>query len=120
MIVNTRTCEVILARAKVCAGFFSRLAGLQWQRKLDAGAGLLFKCRRSSRLFATAHSLGMRFDIAVLWLDEDFTIVDMKLSRTWRIAHVPKAAARYYLEADPALLDKARIGDGLSIDEAIA
>ncbi len=118
-VVNARTGEIILARVEVCAGFFSRLAGLQFRRQLDARSGMLFRCHKQSRLFCTPHTFGMRFDIAVLWLDGDLTVVDMRLARPWRIAHVPKAPAMYYLEAAPAILDCARIGDTLRIDEAI-
>lgn len=111
---------MVLARAKVCAGFFSRLRGLQFASELEANEGLIFVRGGSSRLAAAIHTLCLRFDIGVVWLDEDFRVVDKKLAKPWRFAHVPRAAAMYYLEAQPTILDRVAIGDHLRIDEAAA
>lgn len=118
-IVNLRTCQVVLARASIRAGFLSRLIGLQFRSCLGAGEGLLFVCARPGRLAATVHTLGLRYPIGVLWLDADSRVVDKKLARPWRFAHVPKAAAMYYLEANPDVLGSAQIGDQLRIDEVV-
>ena len=117
-ISNLRTGNVLLARASVRASFFSRLAGLQFKRRLVAGQGALFVCSRAGRLPAAVHTLGMRSAIAVIWLDAELKVVDLRLAKPWRFAHVPKAAAMYYLEAHPSILDQVKISDQLSIGEA--
>ena len=120
VVLNKRTGQVILARAEFCAGFFSRLIGLQFRRHLDDTEGIIFVCHSSSRLSAAIHTMGLRFSIGVVWLDTELTVVDMKLAKPWRFAHVPKAPAMYYLEANPSILDMVQIGDQLRIDEVVA
>ena len=78
---------------------------------------MIFLCARPGRLTAAVHTLGFRFAIGVVWLDAELKVVDKKLALPGRFAHVPKAAAMYYLEANPAILDLTRIGDQLRIDE---
>ena len=117
---NTRTNETVLARAKYCAGFFSRLLGLQFSSKQSVCEGALFCCRTQDRLSATIHTIGMRSSIGVIWLDSMLVVVDARLAKPGRLAHVPRTAAMYYLEADPSILQRVRIGDQLRIDEVSA
>ena len=121
MMARTRTVrvwngDVPLARGRVCAGFFARLRGLLGRKRLEPGACLLFVPSRGGRLAASTHTLGMRFAIGIIWLDAELRVIDSRLAQPWIIAHVPRAPARYYLEADPAILELARIGDRLRID----
>lgn len=120
VILNQRTGQVILARARFCAGFFSRLLGLLLTRRLGKQDGMIFSCGRPGRARAAVHTLGLRFPIAVVWLDSDLVVVDMKKAQPWRFAHVPKAPAMYYLEANPAIIERLRIGDKLGLDEVTA
>lgn len=117
VIINRRTNTTLLTRATICASFFSRLAGLLFKRRPAGREGAIFVLRSPSRVFATAHTLGMRFSIGIVWLDEGRQVVDARLAKPWRLAHVPKAAAMYYLEADPAILEQIQLGDQLQIDE---
>ncbi len=119
-VLNLRTSQVIIARARVCAGFSSRLRGLLCQRSLSPGHGALFVCRRPGRLAAAIHTFGLRIAIGVIWLDAEGFVVDMRLAKPMRFAHVPKASAMYYLEANPEILNLARIGDQLRIDEVVS
>lgn len=109
-----------MARAGIRSGFFPRLVGLLFQRKLGEEDGLFFERCGQGRLGAAIHTVGLRFEIGVVWLDADLRVVDMRLAKPWRFAHVPKAPAMYYLEANPAILELARIGDQLRIDEVPA
>ena len=117
-IVNLRTGQVILARARVCAGFGSRLIGLSFQGQDAIHEGALFICSSPGRLAAAIHTLGVRSQIGVVWLSRDRKVVDKKLAKSWRFAHVPSAPAMYYLEAEPAILDLVEIGDQLRMTEA--
>lgn len=54
----------LLARARLAAAFWTRLLGLMGRRRLDPGEGLVLVSARA------VHSLGMRFPIDVLYLDE--------------------------------------------------
>lgn len=115
MIINTRTRKTLLARTRVCAGFLSRLIGLQFRRHAALSDGALLVCFRQHRVFATVHTLGMASDIGLVWLDTRLTVVDMKLAKPWRLAHVPNRPAKYCLEADESILSRVQVGDKLTI-----
>ena len=120
VIKNTRTNEIVLARARCCAGLFCRLRGLQFVRRLPANSGLLFITGSQNRLRAAIHTGFMFFSIAVVWLDKDRIVVDKILAKPWRCAYVPHTAAMYYIEAHPPLLDRVQLGDALQFDEVIS
>ena len=56
------------------------------------------------------------FSIGVVWLAADGTVVDAKLAKPFRPYYAPQAAAQYFLEGPPALLDWVRVGERLSIE----
>ena len=119
MIRNTRTDEVVLARAKVCAGFLSRLIGLQFRRGLAEDEGAIFVRRAEGRLSASVHTIGLRFEIGIVWLNSEMIVVDMKLATPGQLAHVPKVPARVFLEGHPSILERVQIGDRLQIHKGI-
>lgn len=120
LIVNDGTGQVVLARARVCASFVSRLAGLCFRGPSAINEGALFVCGSSGRIGAAVHTLFIRSAIGVIWLDPELTVVDKKLAQPSRFAHVPAAPALYYLEAEPSILGRADIGDQLRIEEAVS
>ena len=103
-------------RARRCDTFLCRLRGLTFRRALDEGEGLLFIEAVSSRLGTAIHMFFVFFDIAVIWLDETGVVVDTVVARPWRPYYAPRAAARYYLEAAPALAGEVRLGERLVIE----
>ena len=120
LIVNERTGQVVLARARVCASFASRLAGLSFRGPKAISDGALFVRGSDKRLASAVHTLALRSPIGVVWLSSDLKVVDKKLAKSWRVAHVPSAPAMYYLEGEPAILERADIGDQFRIDEAVS
>jgi uncharacterized membrane protein (UPF0127 family) len=120
VVINRRTGKVVLARARYCAGFTCRLIGLQFKGRTAAHEGAIYVSRFPSRLVAIVHTMCIRFDIGVVWLDSDLIVVDKKLAKPWRFAHVPKARAMYYLEADPSILERVQIGDQLQFKGVVA
>ena len=46
----------------------------------------------------------MWIDLAVIWINSDFKVVDRVLARRWKLAYFPKCAARYVLETGPSHL----------------
>lgn len=119
LIVNECTGQEILARAHVRASFVSRLIGLSFQGHQAIYEGALFVCGSPSRLATAIHTFGLRSHIGVIWLSGDLKVVDKKLAKSWRIAHVPSTRAMYYLEAEPAILERVQIGDQIRINEAV-
>lgn len=112
------TGEIVLARARWCAGLWCRFRGLMLRRGLPDGEGLLFVYPRPSVWDAAIHMFFVFFPIAAVWLDNDGRVVDARLARPWRPFYAPRQPARYLIEAGPALLDRVRAGDRLQFDEA--
>lgn len=70
---------------------WERLRGLLGRPSLSSGTGLLIPG-------ATAvHSLGMRFPIEVVWLDDALHVVEVRVLRPGRLT-VPRPRARHVLE----------------------
>lgn len=120
VIRNAQTGDVVLSRATWCVSFWCKLRGLQFTFELDDDEGLLFVNNRENRAETAIHMLFMFMDIAVVWLDAAGTVVDKQYAKPWRLAYVPQAPAKYYIEAAPALLERIEIGDTLVFDEEVA
>ena len=101
-----------------CARWWCRLRGLMGRAALAPDEGLLFIWPRAGRLDTAIHMFGMRFDLAVIWLDDARRVVDARLARAWRSVLVPRARARYVLELHPSRLDEFRIGDQIDWQSA--
>jgi len=102
-------------KAQHCASFLGRLRGLMFRKSLDPYEGLLMVQPKSDRIDAAIHMFFMRFDIAVIWADPQFRVVDVQYARRWRPVYAPASAAKYVLETHPDRLDDFKIGDQLFI-----
>jgi len=102
-------------RVRRCDTFLCRLRGLTFRRSLPADEGLLFVESGESRVGTAIHMFFVFFDIGVVWLAADGTVVDTVLAKPFRPYYAPRAPARYYLEGPPALLAWVHVGERLSI-----
>lgn len=114
---NAETGAVVVARARLCKSFWCHFRGLQWVPRLPEDEGLLFITGFEGRTHTSIHMFFMRFSIGVVWLDSSGRVVDQQLAHPWRPAYAPKAPARYYLEANPSVLERVKPGDILRFDE---
>ena len=73
--------------------------------------GLLLVEARDSRIDTSIHMLFVYMDLAVIWINSGYTVVDTVLARSWRPAYAPRQAARYILEIHPSRLNEFKIGD---------
>ncbi len=73
--------------------------------------GVLLVEHRDSRMDTAIHMLFMRFDIAVVWINSEMTVVDARLARKWQMVLAPARPARYVLETHPEQLQFFSIGD---------
>jgi uncharacterized membrane protein (UPF0127 family) len=110
--------EVLLDQVKWCATFGSKLRGLMFRRSIDPREGLVLAdaSRRSSIAATSIHMFCVPFDIAAIWLDDQFEIVHMALAKAWRPYYASPKAARYVLEASPEFLSRVKIGDRLKFE----
>lgn len=117
---NAQTDTIALPRVRLADNFWSRFRGLQLVRSLPENEGLLFVTGSESRTNTSIHMFFMFFAIAVVWLDASGKVVDTCLAKPWRPAYAPKSPAQFFIEANPDLLDRVKIGDILRFDEVIA
>ncbi len=94
-----------------CDSFICRLRGLMFRSNLAQGAGLLLVEGRDSRLDTSIHMFFVYMDLAVVWINSTFTVVDTVLARAWHPAYAPHLPARYILEIHPSRLGEFKIGD---------
>ena len=105
------TDDVLVPRLRWCDSFFCRLRGLTGRCALAPGEGLVLVEAADSRLATAIHMFFVNFSIAVIWVDTAGRVVDTRLARPWRPLYVPRARARYVVEAEPELLERVKIGD---------
>ena len=98
-------------QAIYCESFFCRLRGLMFRSSLAQAEGLLLVEARNSRLDTSIHMLFVPMNLAVIWINSGYTVVDTVLARSWRPAYAPRQAARYVLEIHPSRLNEFTIGD---------
>jgi uncharacterized membrane protein (UPF0127 family) len=103
--------------AKFCHSFFCQLRGLMFTSDLPEKSGLLLVQSSDSRMNASIHMMFMRIDLAVFWINSEFTVVERVLARRWKLGYIPKSPAKYVLETSVANLNDFNIGDKVSFEE---
>ncbi len=89
-----------------------------FHRKLTPSEGLLLVQPRESRLDASIHMLFVWFDLGIVWINDQMTIVDTCIAKAWRPAYFPKAPARYVLEICPERLKDFQVGQKVIFENA--
>jgi uncharacterized membrane protein (UPF0127 family) len=106
------------ARVGYCDSFPCKLRGLMFRPRLTLDEGLLLVEKKDSRLDTSIHMLFVPFDLAVIWINTDMTVVDKVIAKSWRPAYFPKADARYTLEIHPDRWEDYQIGDKVEFKDA--
>ena len=106
------------ARVKFCELFLCRLRGLMFRNRLDPDEGLLLvQGQRDSRIESSIHMLFVPFDLSVVWINKEMTVVDKIIAKAWRPAYFPAAPASYILEIHPQRLEDYQIGDKVEFQD---
>jgi uncharacterized membrane protein (UPF0127 family) len=103
--------------AKYCQSFLCQLRGLMFTKSLPENHGLLLVQNSDSRLNSSIHMMFMWMDLAVIWISSEYSVVDLVLARRWKMAYLPKRAAKYVLETGVSHLSDFNIGDRVRFDE---
>ncbi len=101
-----------------CASFLCRLRGLMFRSSLPHNEGMLLVEARDSRLDTSIHMLFVFMDLAVIWINSEYAVVDTVLARTWRPVYAPRKPARYILEIHPSRINEFKIGDHVEFQNA--
>jgi hypothetical protein len=104
-------------QAKYCQSFLCQLRGLMFTASLPENHGLLLVQASDSRINASIHMMFMRIDLAVVWINSHFEVVDRVLARKWKLGYLPNQPAKYVLEANSTRLNDFNIGDKVRFEE---
>ena len=115
-IINQASQESKPILAEYCQSFFCQLRGLMFRKSLPDNHGLLLVQKTDSKMNASIHMMFMRMDLAVIWINNENVVVDLVLARRWKLAYIPRAAARYVLETSESHLADYKIGDELQFE----
>lgn len=89
-----------------------------FRSRLSLDEGLLLVEKKDSRLDTSIHMFFVPFDLAVIWINSDMTVVDKANAKSWHPAYFPKAEARYTLEIHPDRWENYQIGDKVEFKDA--
>ena len=103
--------------AKYCQSFLCQLRGLMFTSSLPENSGLLLVQGSDSRVNASIHMMFMKMDLAVIWINSNYEVADLVLARRWKLAYLPKRAAKYVLETGVSNLSDFKIGDKVRFEE---
>jgi uncharacterized membrane protein (UPF0127 family) len=105
-------------RVKYCESFLCRLRGLTFRPPITRDEGLLLVFGRDSRVDSSIHMLGVGFDLAVFWINNELQVVDKIVAGAWKPAFFPKFPARYVLEIHASRIDDFKIGQTVQFQNA--
>ena len=114
---NLSQSSVRPVEARYCDSFVCKLRGLTFRRSLSSNEGLLLVQKNDSRRDAAIHMFGVFMDLAIVWINTQGDVVDLRLARRWRSVYVPRSPARYILEMTPSRLGDFQVGDKVRIEE---
>jgi len=80
-------------------------------KSIPEDQGLLLVQNSDSRLNASIHMMFMWIDLAIIWINSDYLVVDRVLARQWKLIYSPKSSAKYVLETGVSHLAEFNIGD---------
>jgi len=103
-------------RARWCDGFFCRLRGLTFRRRLDWEDSLVLVEQVESIARSSIHMFFVFCPIAAIWINKAGSVVDSRLAKPFRPLYLPQGPARYILEGPPGLLDIIQPGDRVHFD----
>ena len=117
MIKNLTSGQIIATEVKWCDTFLSKGRGLMFHRAIGEDEAFVFAESKESVGFTSIHMFFVFFPIAVIWLDAEKKVVDIKLARPFHPYYAPQRPAQYFIECHPNILDKVQIGDRLELEQ---
>ncbi len=117
-LVNLTTGKLLASDAEVADTFWRRFRGLMLRRRFKRGKALLFKFPKPGRY--SVHMFFVRFPIDLIYLDSNFTVVEIrKRLKPWRI-YRPKRIANYLIEipAGQVSCTRTRVGNKILLKKS--
>ena len=101
-------------QTEYCDTFFSLFMGYMFRKPISPYQGLLLVQPREDRLNSAIHMFFMNFDLGVIWIDNQNSVVDAQYAKRWHPFYQPAKPARYVLETHPNHLKDFKIGQKIS------
>ena len=101
----------LVSSARWCSGWWCKLRGLQFRRKLEPGEALILVGGSDSTTGSSIHMLFVFFPIAAIWINSKGTVTHTALAKPWRLYYGSKQPAQYVLEGEPKLLESVKVRD---------
>ncbi len=117
-IKNQTNSTVPELQAEYCYSFIQKFKGLMFRQTLEPNQALVLAENSESIINTTIHMMFMKFDIGVLWLDQNKRVVDTRHAFPWKLAYSSKTPAKYVIELHPTQLPSHKIGDQLTFEDA--
>lgn len=103
--------------AEYCDSFFCKLRGLTFRRNLPKEWGLVLVEKSDDRLATAIHMFFVFFKLAIVWINDEGVVVDVRMATPWISFLVPKQTARYVLEIVPERIAEFQIGDKVNFEK---
>ncbi len=104
-------------QAGYCISFLCQLRGLTFRQTLPPNWGLLLVQHKESKIDAAIHMFMMWMDLAIVWINSQNQVVDVRPAYRWKSIIVPIAPAKYVLEIPVGRLYEFQIGDEIKISQ---
>lgn len=117
-VLHVESGQTVIAAARWCDSFGSKLRGFTFRRHLAPTDGLVLVEKSDSKVSTSIHMLFVFFDLAVIWVNDAGEVVGTVLARPWRLSYVPPQPARYVIEGHPAILERIKPGDHIEFKES--
>ncbi len=85
--------------------------GLMFSRRLPPKECVILQITKPSRLNSSVHMLFVFQELDIIFLDEDYKIVDMVRLKPFTFLYFPRKAAKYIIETNDKIINKVSIGD---------
>jgi uncharacterized membrane protein (UPF0127 family) len=96
-----------------CENFLCRFRGLMFKQYFKDFEGLLLVEAGESQFSTSIHMFFMKMDIAAIWINKNYFVVDIVQAYRWKPYYASSKPAQYILETHPDRFNDFQIGDQL-------
>ncbi len=115
-LVNKSNKIILANKVRICKTFFSRFMGLMFSNGLKDNEALVIVSNKESISMSSIHTFFVFFSIDVVWLNNDFEVVDLRSNLLpFRLFISPKVKARYIVELNKGKSISIKLGDRLML-----
>jgi len=82
-----------------------------FKKYLPDEQGLLLVQSSDGKVNSSIHMMFMWIDLAVIWINSDYKVVDRVIAQRWKLGYFPKSPAKYVLETGVSHINDFNIDD---------